>query len=868
MNNLSASERERRLQQEMAQKKLKRQSRKSWPCKPAKERKEKPNKGQKIAIKQSIQSFLPIKEIRHGIVITKDNRYIKILEFSPINFLLRSAKEQDAIVMSFAGMLKKSPNKLQFKSITRKADVEKFIDTLHAEIKQETNVQCKQLQIEHIDLIKEVGLEGGVSRRFFIVFEYEPYNINKKSTFDDVFGQLTTLSNRIIGSMKQCGNEFVSPYEDKDEEDKYYMEIFYELLNRKASEEMTFDDRIEDTINRYIVNNIDFDGLSDTVDVEVPCIPVNDFIGPRVVDLTHWKNMSVDGMYYAFGYIPSLSYTPAVSAGWLSTLVNLGEGVDVDFFLDKVPKDKAQRKIGQQIRINRAKIKDTQDTNTNFDDLENAITSGYYLKQGLSNNEDLYYMNTIITITAEDREVLDWKVKEIQTFLLSFDMNMKMCHFQNEQAFLSVLPLCKLDKTIFNKSKRNILTSAAASAYPFTSYEMCDENGILLGVNKSNNSLVVVDIFNSKIYKNANMAILGTSGAGKTFTMQCMALRMRQKQIQVFILAPLKGHEFRRAANSIGGEYIKISAGSQNCINIMEIRKKDSRAHEMLDGGVDDSILSQKIQKLHIFFSLLVPDITHEEKQMLDEVLIKTYFKRGITNDNNSLYINGRDGCYKEMPILGDVHSILVENEHTRRLATILNRYVSGSASSFNKQTNVNLNNKYIVLDISELTNEMLPVGMFIALDYVWDKTKENRTARKAIFLDELWNLIGASSNRMAAEFVLEIFKVIRAYGGSAIAATQDLNDFFALEDGKYGKGIINNAKTKIILNLEQEEADRVRDTLNLTETEAYNIVSFQRGSGLISTNNNNVIVEFKASQLETKLITTDREELEKIVNE
>ena len=843
---------------------MEKQSRKKGKERPAKAekkakkekagKKEKPGKAPKLNVKQSVQSFLPIKEIRHGIIITKDNRYIKILEFSPINFLLRSPREQDAIVMSFAGMLKKAPVKIQFKVVTKKADVEKYVETLQSEIKKETNVQCKQLQIEHIDLIKEVGLQGGVSRRFFVIFEYEPYNINKKSTFEDVYHQLSTVSERLKANMKQCGNEFIEP----DNEDKYLVEIFYEILNRKASEEITIDDRIYDTINRYMANN---------PGEEVPFIPVSDFIGPRVIDFSHWKSMSVDGVHYSFGYIPSLAYNPQVTAGWLSILVNLGEGIDVDFFLERVPKDKAQRKIGQQIRMNQAKIKDTQDTNTNFDDLENAITSGYYLKQGLASNEDLYYMNTVLTITAEDKETLDWKVKEIQTHLLSLDMNMKMCNFQNEQAFLSVLPLCKLDKTIFNKSKRNILTSSAASSYIFTSYEMCDENGILLGVNKSNNSLVIVDIFNSKIYKNANMAILGTSGAGKTFTMQCMALRMRQKQIQVFILAPLKGHEFKRAAHSVGGQYIKISAGSNHCINIMDIRKKDNRAHLFLDGEeADDSILSQKIQKLHIFFSLLVPDITHEERQLLDEALIKTYAAKGVTSDNLSLYKNGKDGDFKEMPILGDVHQILVENENTRRLATILNRYVSGSASSFNRHTNVNLDNKYVVLDISELTNEMLPVGMFIALDYVWDKAKEDRTARKAIFMDELWNLIGASSNRMAAEFVLEIFKIIRGYGGSAIAATQDLNDFFALEDGKYGKGIINNAKTKIILNLEQEEADRVKETLNLTETETYNIVSFSRGNGLISTNNNNVLVEFKASQLEKKLITTDREELEKLV--
>lgn len=345
--------------------------------------------------------------------------------------------------------------------------------------------------------------------------------------------------------------------------------------------------------------------------------------------------------------------------------------------------------------------------------------------------------------------------------------------------------------------------------------------------------------------------------------MQTMALRMRRKGIQVFIIAPLKGHEFYRACKNVGGEFIKISPASLSCINIMEIRKVDNSVNELLDGPtMDTSALAAKIQKLHIFFSLLIPDMTHEERQLLDEALIKTYALKGITHKNESLIDPEHPDCYKEMPVLEDVYNILVKSEDTKRLAHILNRLVHGSASSFNQHTNVDLTNKYTVLDISELTGDLLTVGMFVALDYVWDKAKENRTEEKAVFVDEVWQLIGAASNRLAAEFVLEIAKVIRAYSGAGIFATQDLNDFFALDDGKYGKGIINNCKTKIVLNMEDEEAQRVKSILRLSETEVMNITHFQRGNGLISTNNNNITVEFKASNLEKELITTDRQEL------
>jgi len=450
---------------------------------------------------------------------------------------------------------------------------------------------------------------------------------------------------------------------------------------------------------------------------------------------------------------------------------------------------------------------------------------------------------------------------------VSQDMDIRPCLFRQEEAMRAVMPFCQLDKKLFERGKRNMLTSSAASCYPFTSYEMSDENGILLGVNKHNNSLVIVDIFNCRVYKNANMAILGTSGAGKTFTMQLMALRMRRKGTQVFIIAPLKGHEFLRACKNVGGEFISISPASKQCINIMEIRRIDQTANAIIDGVINEnSILARKIQQLHIFFSLLIPDMNHEEKQLLDEALIRTYAKKGITHDNDSLIDPDDPGKYREMPLLEDVYNILMESPETKRLGNILNRLVHGSAKTFNQQTNVDLSNPYTVLDISELTGDLLTVGMFLALDFVWDKAKEDRTKEKAIFIDEIWQLVGAGSNSMAAEFCLEIFKIIRGYGGAAIAATQDLNDFFALDGGKYGKGIINNAKTKIVLNLEDDEALRVQDALKLTDTEISNITRFERGNGLISTNSNHITVEFKASALEKQLITTDRYELSQLV--
>ena len=834
-------------------KKAKKAHRKERPPKrPAHIREEKP------ACINPVADYLPIEKIANGIIYTKDHRFVKVVEVVPINFMLRSAREQRNIIYSFVSYLKISPIKLQIKVLLRRADIDRHLDPVRREMAQEENEQCRLMQEDYLNFVQQVGSHEAVTRRFFLIFEYEPWNNTRRSEQEDeAIQSLQNAVHTASNYLRQCGNEVIVP----ENEDEFTVDVLYNLLCRNESAVKPLSVRAQEVVSQYRAK-----GREDEIDR----IPAAEFAAPQSIDFTHGRYICVDGLYYAYLLVQSDGYKTQVSAGWLSLIVNAGDGIDLDMFLSRQPKERIIQRVGQQLRINRSKIKDASDTNTDFDDIDGAIRSGYFLKEGLANNEDFYYLNLLITVTAPSVEDLEWKVSEMKKLLLSQDMDVCTCHFREEQAFCSALPLVSLEKGLFERGKRNLLTGGAASCYPFTSFEMCDDNGILLGVNKYNSSLIIVDIFNSAIYKNANMAILGTSGAGKTFTMQLMALRMRRKNIPIFIVAPLKGHEFHRACANVGGEFIQISPASPHCINVMEIRRVDRSVSELLDGpGIQLSELAAKIQQLHIFFSLLIPDMSHEERQLLDEALIRTYNAKGITHDNASLEDPSNPGQYREMPVLGDLHEILKASPETTRMAHILNRLVHGSASTFNKQTNVRLDNKYTVLDISSLTGDLLTVGMFVALDFVWDRAKADRTEEKAIFIDECWQLLsgaGATGTRLAGDFVLEIFKTIRGYGGSAICASQDLNDFFNLDEGRFGKGIINNSKTKIILNLEDDEAERVQETLHLSDAETMEVTHFERGSGLISTNNNNIMVEFKASPLEKDLITTDRRELRELL--
>lgn len=787
------------------------------------------------------------------------------MEIEPINFLLRSEEEQWGIISSFASWLKISPMCLQFKSVTRKADSDKYIAGLEADLAQEENKACRELGEGIIRFIREEGSREALSRRFFLIFQYEAPSGRRQmgADYGEVYAALQTAAQNARTYFSQCGNSIVQP---KDE-DAALAEILYMYFNRRSCVDDPFSARLDRVVVDAMAAKKRVIGLD-----PVPHIQAVNFVAPRGLDLTHPGYIVMDGTYYTYLYIRKDGYPQRVRGGWMSALINAGEGVDVDLHLRREIRGRTIDRVAQRIRLNRTKLRGLQDTSTDYEELAGSIQAGYYIKQGLSSyNEDLFYMSVLITISAATHEELVWRRQQMTDLMKSMDIQVGDCNFQQEAALRSTMPFLYLDPSLERKARRNVLTSGAASTYMFTSFELSDDNGILLGLNRHNNSLCIVDPFNTKVNKNASFTICGTTGAGKTYTIQTMALRLRARGVQCFILAPLKGHEFKRACHRVGGSYIKLAPGSNDCINVMAIRPTISPEMELideLDYNDIDSMLARKIQQLMIFFSLLVPDMTNEEEQMLDEALVKTYGEFGITHDNDTLYTDTARTQMRPMPNLGDLHRNLKENPLTNRLATILSRFVTGSAQSFNRQTNVNLENKYVVLDISELKGKLLPVGMIIALDYVWDTVKADRTKKKMIFIDEIWKLIGGTANKQAAEFCLEIFKIIRGYGGGAVAATQDLSDFFSLEEGRYGRAIINNCKTKIILNLEQDEAEYVKDVLKLTRSEIRNITQFERGEALISSNSNKVPVIIKASREEQQLITTDRAELEALLAE
>lgn len=815
---------------------------------------EESEKKNKLITLSSTQMWSPVKDIKDGIVITKDGRYVQILEFSPINFHLRPEEDQYAIADHFGASLRIFPSKFQIKVLSRKANVENHIRTIKDYMANETNPRCRQMQEESIRQIRSDAAHG-VSKRFFIAFEYETPGGLRRSSWHDIRANLAFQSNQVAQALLQepCANTLLSPIGDSD----HTLGVLYECMSRAEAEIKPLDVKVADVVCSYLVQG----KLNDN-----QTIPINDFIAPQSIDPSDSQYLLIDGKYYAFGYIERRSYPTRCAAGWMAKLIDIGEGIDVDLFVEKVETAKINQKLTYSMRLNELNYNHSNESNADAVDMAKKLEAGKYIREGLANDQHLCYFSIMVTVVAPSAEELRKKVTFVKNTLLASGIKLKMTNFHHDQAFKASMPLCKPDPSITRKAKRNILSGDLGAAYPLTSFEINDRDGIMFGRNRQNLTPVFINPFDRTIYENGNMAIFGSSGSGKTYLLQLMALRLRQQLTQTIIIAPYKGHEFRSACKSVGGEFVSIAPGSPQNINIMEIRKYDTSSYEMIYGEEvsKGSLLTTKIQQLLTFFSLLHPDMTKQQRNLLDEAIKLTYHRKGITEKNKSLIDPKNPSQYKEMPILGDLYKELsaMKNRDVDELCSVLRPFVQGSAKSFNAQTNVNLDNPYVVIDVSTMSNEMLPIGIFIATDFVYDTIKADFTQRKAVIIDELSRLIGVAGSEESAEFVTTLMKTVRAMNCCCIVATQDVNDFFALDDGKYGKGILANAKIKISMKMEPSEARTLGRLMELSDAETANIQHFRRGSSLVIANRNHALIDVVASPLEHDLITTDPDQL------
>lgn len=596
----------------------------------------------------------------------------------------------------------------------------------------------------------------------------------------------------------------------------------------------------------------------DLSELEAGSTTILDILSPTAIDTKSRDYIVVDGVFHAYLYITGYGYSTTVGSCWLAPLVEAGEGVNVSFSFTRQNREKILSKIAQTTMLNRSRMRDVGDTRQDYEELDSAITSGLYLKDVMNRQgEDFYYMHTLIEVVADDPDTLEQRVTAVEKLCVSVDMIARRCDYANEQGFLSTLPLVALDADIERKSRRNALTTGVAAAFPFVSYEHSDRNGLFLGLNLYNKSPVFLDPYDDYKYTNGNWWIGGNSGAGKSVTLQCLAGRLREQGKRVVCVIPKKGHEFRPNCEQLGGLYLRLSPSSRDCPNIMAIRRKTLDAYAGIQelAARDDSVLADKISRLIIWYSLQKKDLTEEDKNYLDTSLVECYDRYGITFDNASVV--DENGAFKEMPIIPDWYNVLLEKAETKHLAVVLTRYVTGSAAAMGRRNHISIDNKYIVLDTSGMPDDLILPGIYWAIDVANDIIMNTGGELSALIADELWSLVGAGSNQLAAAYVQEMVKTIRGLGGIAITSTQGMQDLFSLEGGKYGKGILDSSRIKFVMQMEEQEARLIQQILNLSEEEVRQITRFRRGEGLLCIGYNHVPVAFHVTKKEYDAITT-----------
>ena len=532
--------------------------------------------------------------------------------------------------------------------------------------------------------------------------------------------------------------------------------------------------------------------------------------------------------------------------------------MNISIFYEKQDTYKTIKDLTYHIGNVGAEIKDK---NQNRQDIEIATftyNDAKYIRKELQvNNEDIYFLYIYINIYSENKKELEYYLNKIEGIAQSKGMQTRRANFREEELFLSCLPIMENNELIKSVARRNILTSGLLATYPFISSNIFDPNGVFVGTNIYNNSLVFIDRYDTKKYKNANMCIFGTSGAGKSFYTKLLILRYKLIGIKQYIIDP--DREYHNLCKELNGTLIKIGPTSNTYINILEIRK------ESIEDG-ETGYLAIKISKLIGFFNLIFGELDEEEKALIEEKLIETYNRKNINFNDNSLYKINKEKIIekefkgsKDMPILEDLYNIFIEDIKTKKFANKLIPFVKGSMKFFNNYTNIKLNNDLIIADVYDLGEENLKYGMYLFTDIFWDKIKENREEKKAIYLDEIWRLIGVTSNKDVASFIYKIFKTIRKYGGSSVAITQDISDIFSLDNGIYGKSILNNSSIKTFFALEEDNIKILEKFTNLSEKEKIEIKSLKRGENLMFVGDEHILIKIECSELENKIVEGDK---------
>lgn len=554
--------------------------------------------------------------------------------------------------------------------------------------------------------------------------------------------------------------------------------------------------------------------------------------------------------YYVFGY-PRQIYT-----GWLSSFVNIDEIVDLSLFiypvesqvvLENLRKKVSQLEAGIQIDAEKGRVRDPGK--------QAAILDAEELRDKLQVGEERFFrFGMYFTVYGYSLDELDFVSHKIESMLGQQLVFSKPASAQQEQGLNSTIPQFVDQLQI----RRNMNTGAIGTSFPFTSADLSDDHGILYGVNMHNSGLVIFDRFS---LENGNSVVFAKSGAGKSFTVKLEALRSLMLGTEVFIIDP--ENEYERMAEAVGGAYVKLSLNSPTRINPFDLPV-------VVDTEEADNALRSNLITLHGLLRLMMggaqaqmaaaggaggmiaPALSPVEEADLDAALLETYSKAGITNDpltHNSI-----------PPTINDLYDTLLHMGGTGpQLAQRLRKYTTGTFSGiFSQQSNIDINNPFVVFNIRDLEDELRPVAMYIVLNFIWNKTKSDRK-RRLLIVDEAWQLMKYEDS---ANFMFSLAKRARKYNLGITTITQDVEDFMS---SRMGRAIVANASMQILLKQSTSAVDVLADVFKLTSEEKKRLSQFPVGQGLFFAGQSHVHIQITASPTETNLITTNPEQVRAI---
>lgn len=549
--------------------------------------------------------------------------------------------------------------------------------------------------------------------------------------------------------------------------------------------------------------------------------------------------------YYVFGY-PRQIYT-----GWLSNFVNIDEVVDLSLYvypvesqavLESLRKKVSQLEAGLQIDAEKGRVRDPGK--------QAAILDAEELRDKLQVGEEKFFrFGMYFTVYGNSLDELDFVSHKIESMLGQQLVFSKPASAQQEQGLNSTIPQFVDQLQI----RRNMNTGAIGTSFPFTSADLSDDHGILYGINMHNSGLVIFDRFS---LENGNSVVFAKSGAGKSFTVKLEALRSLMLGTEVFVIDP--ENEYERMSEAVGGAYVKLSLNSPTRINPFDLPV-------VVDTEEADNALRSNLITLHGLLRLMmggaqaqmaagaggvmVPALNPVEEADLDAALLETYAKAGITNDpltHNS-----------PPPTINDLYDTLLHMGGTGpQLAQRLRKYTTGTFSGiFSQQSNVDINNPFVVFNIRDLEDELRPVAMYIVLNYIWNKTKSDKK-RRMLVIDEAWQLMKYEDS---ANFMFSLAKRARKYNLGITTITQDVEDFMS---SRMGRAIVANASMQILLKQSASAVDVLADVFKLTSEEKKRLSQFPIGQGLFFAGQSHVHIQVAGSPTETALITSNPEQI------